>query len=129
MHIATKLFLGAERIILQYSQDQNDILERTDNPWLNYVISELSKEHRYPLRVLIEPFDNVYKESDPNLIDLIRQKYLIGPSKEGYNLEHEDPHFDTSMGQAKVVREVLQDMVSHNSYLFYNMQHLTNLNY
>ena len=67
-----------------------------------------------------------YSMSDPELIELVKKKFLIPPSNEDYQLDNEIG-FDTSMGQAEVVRRVLGDMVRcYRSYLssFYLKQGL-----
>lgn len=50
-----------------------------------------------------------YEEKDEDLIQFIRSKYLIKPSKEVYNLNNfkDDP----SMGQAQAVRQITHDQV------------------
>ena len=42
---------------------------------------------------------------------MVAKKFLIEPSKEDYALENSDPTFDTSMGQAEVVRKILNNKV------------------
>ena len=56
----------------------------------------------------------IYEEKDVELLKLVQRKFLLQPSKEGqsYNLVNPDPKFDTSMGQAKAVRQILKDQVS-----------------
>ena len=58
----------------------------------------------------MEPLPKDYASSDPELIQLIRKKFLIPPSTQNYNLEN-NIGFDTSMGQAEAVRRILNDQV------------------
>ena len=57
---------------------------------------------------LVQPLPRVYAQDDPELIQIIREKYLIPPSKESYNIKATE---DTSMGQAQVVRKILNNKV------------------
>ena len=56
----------------------------------------------------------IYDEKDVELLRIVQRKFLLEPSKEdqNYNLVNPDPKFDTSMGQAKAVRQILNDKVS-----------------
>ena len=56
----------------------------------------------------------IYDEKDVELLRIVQRKFLLEPSKEdqNYNLVNPDPKFDTSMGQAKAVRQILKDKVS-----------------
>ena len=58
---------------------------------------------------LIQSLSKVYAQDDPELIQIIKQKYLIPPSDGDYNIHAEQ---DTSMGQAQTVRKILNNKVS-----------------
>ena len=60
---------------------------------------------------LIQPLPKVYAQDDPELIEIIKEKYLIAPSTGDYNIHAEQ---DTSMGQAQTVRQILNNKVSKN---------------
>ena len=61
------------------------------------------------LSPLIQSLPKVYAQDDPELIQIIKQKYLIPPSDGDYNIHAEQ---DTSMGQAQTVRKILNNKVS-----------------
>ena len=61
------------------------------------------------LSPLIQSLPKVYAQDDPELIQIIKQKYLIPPSTGDYNIHAEQ---DTSMGQAQTVRKILNNKVS-----------------
>ena len=61
------------------------------------------------LSPLIQPLPKVFQQDDPELIQIIRDKYLIPPSAGQYNIEATE---DTSMGQAQLVRKLLNDKVN-----------------
>ena len=69
-----------------------------------------SQEKYQTLKPLLEPLPKDYITSDPELIQLIRNKFLIPPSTQNYNLEN-NIGFDTSMGQAEAVRRILNEQV------------------
>ena len=83
------------------------------NLWKETVLDQIQKSQ---LGILIEPLQRVYDEKDVELLSLVQRKFLLQPSKanedQNYNLVNPDPKFDTSMGQAKAVREILNDKVS-----------------
>jgi hypothetical protein len=56
----------------------------------------------------MEHLPRTYAQDDPELIQLIRNKYLIPPSDEKYNIGARE---DTSMGQAQTVRKILNNKV------------------
>jgi len=58
------------------------------------------------LSPLIQSLPKVYAQDDPELIQIIKQKYLIPPSDGDYNIHAEQ---DTSMGQAQTVRKILNN--------------------
>jgi len=67
-------------------------------------------EKKSQLGILIEPLQRVYDEKDVELLSLVQKKFLLNKANDQYyNLENPDPKFDTSMGQAKAVREILND--------------------
>ena len=66
------------------------------------------------LSPLIQSLPKVYAQDDPELIQIIKQKYLIPPSDGDYNIHAEQ---DTSMGQAQTVRKILNNKVSIFFYL------------
>ena len=68
------------------------------------------QEKYQTLKPLLEPLPKDYTSSDPELIQLIRKKFLIPPSTQNYNLEN-NIGFDTSMGQAEAVRRILNEQV------------------
>ena len=57
---------------------------------------------------LVQPLPKNYAQDDPELINLIREKYLTLPSDKEYNIQATD---DTSMGQAQTVRKILHNKV------------------
>lgn len=63
------------------------------------------------LSPLIQPLPRVFQQDDPQLIEIIRQKYLIPPpdsKQHQYNIRAKN---DTSMGQAQTVRKILNNKV------------------
>ena len=66
------------------------------------------------LRRIKTMLQQIYDEKDVELLRIVQRKFLLEPSKEdqNYNLVNPDPKFDTSMGQAKAVRQILKDKVS-----------------
>ena len=66
---------------------------------------------------LVQPLPRTYAQDDPELINIIRQKYLVPPSEDAYNIKAKE---DTSMGQAQTVRQILNNKVElhilHNTY-------------
>ena len=75
------------------------------------LMANLSKSAYKPIRPLLDTLPQDYEMYDPNLIDIIQNSFLIPPSIEDYALIH-SWGFDTSMGQAAVVRKVLREKVS-----------------
>ena len=73
-------------------------------------MAKLSKSAYKPIRPLLDPLPQDYEMHDPNLINIIQNYFLIPPSTEDYALTH-SWGFDTSMGQAAVVRKVLREKV------------------
>ena len=57
---------------------------------------------------LVQPLPRTYAQDDPELINIIRQKYLVPPSEDAYNIKAKE---DTSMGQAQTVRQILNNKV------------------
>lgn len=98
--------------IQSFSSSIDNFQAEQRNLWQSAVLTEISKEKYASLRPLIEPLDQVYKDNDPKLINLIKQKYLIASSGKNYNLQNNDPEFDPSMGQSAAVRSILNNKVS-----------------
>lgn len=67
---------------------------------------------------LVQPLPRTYAQDDPELINIIRQKYLVPPSEDAYNIKAKE---DTSMGQAQTVRQILNNKVElhilHNTHI------------
>jgi len=80
------------------------------NLWQETVLDQISTQQSQ-LGALIEPLEQIYDEKDVELLRIVQRKFLLEPSKEdqNYNLVNPDPKFDTSMGQAKAVRQILKD--------------------
>merc|ERR1711997_517646 len=80
------------------------------NLWQKTVLDQISTQQSQ-LGALIEPLEQIYNEKDVELLRIVQRKFLLEPSKEdqNYNLVNPDPKFDTSMGQAKAVRQILKD--------------------
>ena len=57
---------------------------------------------------LVQALPKNYAQDDPELINIIREKYLTLPSDKDYNIQATD---DTSMGQAQTVRKILHNKV------------------
>ena len=74
------------------------------------LMAKLSKSAYKPIRPLLDPLPHDYEMHDPNLINIIQNYFLIPPSTEDYALTH-SWGFDTSMGQAAVVRRILGEKV------------------
>ena len=81
------------------------------NIWKETAMAQLSSKHYAKLRPLIDPLGPVLDQNNLALVDLVAKKFLIEPSKEDYALKNSDPTFDTSMGQAEVVRKILNNKV------------------
>lgn len=82
--------------------------------WYETMMRQLKLAKYAPIQPLIEPLTKEFPEGDAELISIVREKYLIPPSTEDYSLESA-PDFDTSMGQAEVVRKILGDQVRRTS--------------
>ncbi len=65
------------------------------------------------LRPLLDPLRKGFGHEDPELIRIVREKYLIKPSNPRVPYRLNVPSgYDSSMGQALKVREIFNDMVS-----------------
>ena len=95
------------------------------NLWKETAMAQLSSKHYAKLRPLIDPLGPVLDQNNLALADLVAKKFLIEPSKKDYALKNSDPTFDTSMGQAQVVRKILNNKVkaasSSNSSISFQM--------
>lgn len=58
------------------------------------------------LSPLMQPLARTYAQDDPDLIQLVKEKYLLPPSTGKYNI---DAVQDTSMGQAQEIRKILKN--------------------
>ena len=58
-----------------------------------------------------------YSQSDPELIKIISEKYLIPPSSNSYNLK--DPKKENSMGQAQKIISILKNQVTPEQGTFF----------
>ena len=101
MSIIASLALYMFYALMVLKSVNKDALRRQSN-W-----KEWSNERYAMLKPVIDPLGQVYDEDSPELVNLIGQKFLIEPSKEGYALENRDP----SMGQTSIVRKILHDKV------------------
>ena len=101
MSIIASLALYMFYALMVLKPVNKDALRRQSN-W-----KEWSNERYAMLKPVIDPLGQVYDEDSTELVNLIGQKFLIEPSKEGYALENRDP----SMGQASIVRKILHDKV------------------
>jgi hypothetical protein len=71
---------------------------------------KLSDERYASIRPLISNIGQEYEAGDPKLVSEVRNNFLLKPSTEEYNLETA-PGYDTSMGQADAVRQILNNQV------------------
>ena len=71
---------------------------------------------------LVQPLPRTYAQDDPELINIIRQKYLVPPSEEAYNIKAKE---DTSMGQAQTVRQILNNKVKLHIHAYYTIHTYT----
>lgn len=76
--------------------------------WLNQVVGKLQSKAYNELSPLLTKLEREYRQDDPDLVRIVREKYLLTPSLQSYNLES-NPDFDTSMGQADAVRQILHE--------------------
>ena len=104
--IMTSSHTELREVKVRFSMKQWHI--RTD--YYYNLMANLSKSAYKPIRPLLDPLPQDYEMHDPYLIDIIQNYFLIPPSIEEYALTH-SWGFDTSMGQAAVVRRILGEKV------------------
>ena len=101
-----------KRVLKIYEQDREtlkQLLREAKNE------DQISKD--FPNSPILKPLEKTYAQDDPELIQIIQEKYLIPPPGSGdYNIKSKK---ETSMGQAQVIREILNNQVS--SYLSYSL--------
>ncbi len=84
------------------------------NAWLREVLGNINApKYSKLLPLLDDTLTKEYDKTDPELIDIVKKKYLIQPpSKDVPYRLGVDSNFDTSMGQSKKVMEILKNKVT-----------------
>ena len=89
-------------------------LYEKDREELKQLLREAKQENLiakdYKKSPILKPLRRTYAQDDPELIKIIQSRYLIPPASSGdYNLKAKT---ETSMGQAQVIREILNNKVN-----------------
>ena len=94
-----------KRVLKLYETDRETLKELLRNAKNE---NQISKDVHQSM--ILKPLERTYAQDDPELIQIIQDKYLIPPPMSGdYNIKAKK---ETSMGQAQVIRQILDNKVS-----------------
>lgn len=88
--------------------ENNDFGSEKKKSWPDQVEDMLTANPEFKVLVqpLVDKSGNFYEQTDPELIQLVKERYLLPPSQLSYQLSHNK---ETSMGQAQVIRTLLSN--------------------